>query len=132
MNVKFKDIELTEKNKKLIIKTFEQYRDFRPLPNSLEDINERIVIHIYPYKDTDDGTNIGEGYMDSLLFMANIYLTRSEIVYSTTHHDAIILNRVVGMRIFKDQSTMIIIDPFTNTGLQNPINISKSKVITID
>lgn len=72
---------------------------------------KRLIIHMYPEKDTYN-IDSGElyGFSDSLFFRTIIYNTDNLKYYDYSLHDEIRLEVEHQIRIFKDGSTMIIIN----------------------
>ena len=85
----------------------EVFKEYKEVDKPLHEIKRRSIIHIYPKKDT-----YGElyGYCDALLCEMHIYDCEKQLVYKTNNHDSVYLDVPSGTRIFKDLSTMLIID----------------------
>lgn len=86
------------------------FKDYKEVKKPIEEIKGRCIIHIYPKKDTYEEDGELYGYYDALLCEMHIYDCNNEIVYKTKYHDSIYLDVPIGTRIFKDLSTMLVID----------------------
>lgn len=101
-------IELHEKSLEYIEGVFKDYTEiFENFPTL---ISGRTVIHLYPTQDTRDKSGDLTGYNDALFFDAKFYLTEPKIFFTLPRRDEIEIQIHVWTRIFKDGSTMIIVD----------------------
>jgi hypothetical protein len=101
-------IELHEKSLEYIEEAFKDYTEiFEDFPTL---ISGRTVIHLYPTQDTRDSSGELTGYNDALFFDAKIYLTEPKIFFTLSGRGELEIGIHVWTRIFKDRSTMIIID----------------------
>jgi len=74
-------------------------------------INGRTLIHIYPKSDTiEDYSDDSHGFVDALNCEIHIYNTDNMTVFKTERHDQVEMRVPCNVRIFKDLSTMLIID----------------------
>lgn len=80
--------------------------------NGILEIYDRAIIHIYPTKDTiNDKNDESTGYTDSLEFTAKIFDVKNRIYYETEYCDNIIIIELSPIvKVFKDQSTMLVFD----------------------
>ena len=88
----------------------EVFKEYKEVDKPLYEIKGRCIIHIYPKKDTYEEDGELYGYCDALLCEMHIYDCNNELVYKTQNHDSVYLDVPSGTRIFKDLSTMLIID----------------------
>lgn len=97
---------------KLIHETFSKYTQIHApvLPRTIDD--QWIALHIYPYKDTI--SNELQVFKDSLLCTVRVYLDSDKTYYELSNIDDIYIEVPNHIRIFKDGSTMIIINAFNN------------------
>ena len=103
-------ITISKKSEKMITDTFNKY-SYNEKESCPKIFHNRIVIHIYPVGDTiEDDNNKAQGLEDSILFDVHIYDTIAFKKYIILNRDAILLEVPVETRIFKDLSTMYIID----------------------
>jgi len=86
------------------------FDDYIEVYNPIEEIQGRCIIHIYPKHDTYNIEGELNGYIDAILCDMHIYDLNNKVVYKTRYHDSILLNVPCETRIFKDLSTMLIID----------------------
>lgn len=121
------EMVLCERSKAMIGEIFGRYTPIDKLPDS---ITEKIVIHMYPTKDTlSDDPNVYDesGYDDALLFEAKFYLTESKRVYSIQSRDSIEVRVPAEVKIFKDGSTMVVINALQSV----PLLISLGQAIAV-
>ena len=108
-------IETSTKSKEYIEETFSRYT-LIPVPDSFKFViglnKERHILHLYPIGDTmNDDNNDLMGYEDALLFDVHFYNVENKTKFVIKGRDQIVLNiNRSCVRIFKDGSTMIIID----------------------
>jgi hypothetical protein len=105
----------------LINQTFEMYAETNEFPYTIEG---RCIIHLYPESDTitDDGL---EGYQDAMNCKLAIFdCERRVVYYSKRMHDSVFLLVPSSVKVFKDLSTMIIID--------GGVNLSRGQGIIVD
>lgn len=120
-------VNISNKSKELIKETFSRYTE-RELPDFLEGIkiDGRTIIHTYPTEDTQNDENEElSGYADCLLFDIYIYDVKNKIFYKSKGHDTICYSKFpnISQKIFKDGSTMVVID--------KPVNIFLTQAVTI-
>ena len=118
-------VKTTNESKKIIKDTFSQYDKADSLPKV---ITEKIVIHLYPERDTIDEEGQTCGFWDSLFFMCRIYFTEQKKYIEFHTKDAINIDRRTDIRIFKDGSTMITVYASENS----PISIDNCQMIYIE
>ena len=101
-------VKMTEANKNLVKSIFAQYTKVDKYPNI---ITERTVIHIYPTHDTYDEEGELRGFSDCLFSIYRFYFTESKTYYEFINKDGIDFEgmRMIRVRVFKDNSTMIIL-----------------------
>lgn len=121
-------VEISNKSKKLIEETFSMYKE-KEIDNYIIESKGRTIIHTYPIGDTqNDKDEELSGYKDSLLFDVHIYNCKEKVVYKSKGHDNIFycgLSRL-SQKIFKDESTMTIIDEPVEILLCQGITVSKT------
>jgi hypothetical protein len=105
------EVPITKFSEEYIIATLGQYKEI----SELEPISGRCIIHMYPKHDTvkDDNGDDLRGYLDAMNCDLHIYDVNKMTVYKTEYHDAISLydtNLSIMVKVFKDLSTMIILD----------------------
>ena len=88
----------------------EVFKEYKEVDKPLYEIKRRCIIHIYPKKDTYEEDGELYGYCDALLCDIHIYDCDNKLFYKTQNHDSVYLDVPSGTRIFKDLSTMLIID----------------------
>lgn len=88
----------------------EVFKDYKEVNKRLDEIKGRCIIHIYPKQDTYEEDGALYGFCDALLCEMHIYDCEKQLVYKTNNHDSVYLDVPCGTRIFKDLSTMLIID----------------------
>ena len=105
-------VKICNKSNKLIEETFSVYVKKELKWSSFLEIKDRAIIHIYPTKDTiNDKNDESTGYTDCLEFTAKIFDVKNRVCYETEHCDNIIIMELSPIvKIFKDQSTMLIFD----------------------
>lgn len=86
------------------------FKDYKEVNKPIEEIKGRCIIHIYPVEDTYNSKGELRGYCDAILCDMHVYDCKNEIVYKTNNHDSVSINAPCQTRIFKDLSTMLIID----------------------
>jgi len=107
-----KRIKISQKSKDYL-KVFEDYKldhiqDWNPK------FSGRVIFHLYPVEDTmnDENDNL-QGFIDALLFDVHVYDCKNMKKYEIKNRDQIEINVLphnTKIRIFKDFSTMIIVD----------------------
>lgn len=107
MNVKIELPIHNESIEYLNLLELDKYKELNKLP---QNIKGRCVIHIYPYEDTNDGSDCGKGFIDAFNCELHIYDEDNKSVFKTKGHDEINVRVPCKVRIFKDLSTMLIID----------------------
>lgn len=107
-----KQVKICNKSKKEIERTFAMYSKNEWGYNGILEIYDRAIIHIYPTKDTiNDKNDKSTGYTDCLEFTVKTFDTKNRVYYETTHCDNIIIMELSPIvKVFKDQSTMLIFD----------------------
>jgi hypothetical protein len=101
-------IELSNKAKQYMKMVFSRYEYSENIP---DEFYGRTILHLYPKRDTmRDNEEHLLGFEDGLLFDVHIYSIDNKKKYIITNKDQIEISFPVMIRIFKDQSTMIIID----------------------
>lgn len=89
-------------------------------------INGRTLIHIYPKEDTiEDGSDDSHGFVDAFNCEIHIYNTENMTVFKTKRHDQVEMSVPCNVRIFKDLSTMLIIDTPVTFGLYQSLEVRK-------
>ena len=99
-------MEITKKSQQYLDEIFLDYVEVNSLPKELYG---RTILHLYPVRDTDNGKEL-DGFVDALFFDLHIYNCETMTVYKTDCKDQIRIDVPCATRIFKDGSTMIIID----------------------
>ncbi len=107
MNVKIELPIHNESVEYLELLALDDYEQINELP---ENIEGRCVIHMYPYEDTNNGTEGGNGFIDAFNCELHIYDEENKTVFKTKRHDQIDVKVPCKVRVFKDLSTMLIID----------------------
>jgi len=108
------EVPLNEESVQLIQDTFTSYQEDDKIPKVLYG---RTIIHVYPKKDTINEDGEYEGFYDSLFFNFDIYNTDNEKVYKRSAlYDELVIETPCRIRVFKDLSTMIIIDDNISIG----------------
>ena len=97
----------------MINETFSQY-DYIPEWQYFDElkIQGRTILHIYPHKDTiNDKNDDMTGYVDALEFVLKVFDVKNRKCYETYCDSICFLDKIqTSIRVFKDQSTMVIID----------------------
>ena len=108
-------MEICNKSKDLIENTYNLYKK-RELKGD-EVFDERLIMHLYPNEDTmNDENEESSGYEDALISKFRIFDAENATEYTGTFFcDEVYIcdddkKLSVKIRIFKDKSTMIIID----------------------
>lgn len=101
------EIPITQQSEEFIRKTFKGYKEIEKIPDV---INGRCIIHMYPYRDTVEEDGSLSGYIDAMFCELHIYDCNNSTVFKTKHIDALIINTISSIKIFKDLSTMVVID----------------------
>lgn len=83
------------------------YTEASEMPKQIEG---RCIIHMYPISDTRDGSKSLAGYHDSINCRYNIYDCDLCTVYKTNLKDRLSPKMPCRISIYKDLSTMVIID----------------------
>ena len=124
-------IKISEKSKKMINEVFSRYKEVE-LPSILDGIkiDGRTIIHTYPTSDTqDDNDDELDGFIDALLFDVHIFDVDKSLVYKSKGHDRIDYYgfNIISQEVFKDGSTMIIIDTPVKIHLGQAIGVFNRK-----
>lgn len=113
---------MNSKQKKYVKDVFSHYEKSDVLPDIL---HGRTIIHVYATHDTDEGGGVVNGYVDSFYFDVHIY--NGKTWWEITGRDQIELNvKDSRVRIFKDGSTMIIIDRPIRFGMYQSLEINEA------
>lgn len=128
-------MEISEKSKKMINEVFSRYKEVNlpPLLDGIK-IDGRTIIHTYPTKDTqNDKDDELDGFIDALLFDVHIFDVDKSLVYKSRGHDRIDYYgfKIISQEIFKDGSTMIIIDTPVKIHLGQSIGVFNRKEASI-
>jgi len=101
------EIQTSQISEQYIKDTFSQYTEVYQMPKL---IKGRCIFHMYPYQDTtnEDGSLVG--YNDAMLFNLHIYDIENMNVWKTSNKDSLDIDVPCKIRIFKDLSTMVVID----------------------
>lgn len=84
---------------------------YTEISDKIESVKGRALIHMYPYEDTMiNGANNLNGFIDAYLCEVHVYDVVNKTVYKYKYSDEINFDVKCSTRIFKDLSTMIIID----------------------
>lgn len=103
-------IKLSKQSEQYIRETLDKYKPVDGLP---ADFTGRTILHLYPTQDTMQENGL-VGFEDALMFDIKVYVPKRKVVYTVEWRDQVELKVPADIRIFKDGSTMIIIDkPFT-------------------
>lgn len=86
------------------------FKDYKEVNKPIEEIKGRCIIHIYPKRDTYEENGELSGFCDALLCEMHVYDCKNKLVYKTQNHDSVYLGVPSETRIFKDLSTMLVID----------------------
>ena len=108
-----KEVKISEKSKKMIEETFSMYENLEWDWFEILKFNNRVILHIYPENDTiNDKDEESTGFVDCLEFKLKIFDCKHRKCYET-HCDSICIDDIKysSIKVFKDQSTMIIIEP---------------------
>jgi len=117
------EIPISHQSQKQINYLTKNYTETKEVP---EKINGRTLIHIYPKEDTiEDGTDDSRGFVDALNCEIHIYNTDNMTVFKTKRHDQIEMRVPCNVRIFKDLSTMLIIDTPVTFGIYQSLEVRK-------
>lgn len=102
-------LEVPHSNESLwfISEIVKNYKQVYVLPKT---IKSTCVVHMYPYKDTILECGATEGYINAYNCILHIYDVDNKTVFKTIWHDEIDISVPCRIRIFKDLSTMIIIN----------------------
>jgi len=101
------NIKLHKESEEYIKNTLSEYKQVEKLPFQ---INGRTIIHLYATSDTMDSSGELQGFVDALLFTMRVYMCTTMTYWEVENRDGLELFVPAGIRIFKDGSTMIIID----------------------
>lgn len=108
-----KQVEICEKSKKMIEETFNMYETCKWYWYDILKFNNRVILHLYPENDTiNDKDEEMTGYFDCLEFKLKIFDCKNRKCYETDC-DSILFEdafKYMIIKVFKDQSTMIIIE----------------------
>ncbi|MBA2176875.1 hypothetical protein H0266_18505 [Halobacillus locisalis] len=102
-------ILLHQRSEEYLKDVFSAYSDGGELP-LFHTLSGRTIIHLYPVADTVDEHGELIGLVDALFFEVNIYNVETMTFWSTTSKDEIDLGIPCKARIFKDGSTVLIIN----------------------
>lgn len=95
-------------SERFIKKTFKGYKYEKELPDS---IDGRCIIHMYAKEDTMiNGKNNLTGFIDAYNCDVKIYDVRKQTYYESNYTDGITIDVPCSVKIFKDLSTMIVVD----------------------
>ena len=117
-------IQLHPDSQKLIDDTYSKYTQI-PIPADQHTIdNQWVILHIYPYADTIQDEP--QGFRDSLLCRVRVFLEHDKTYYELSSIDDIYIEIPNHTRIFKDGSTMIMINAYNH-----PIIIVPDQMLTV-
>lgn len=114
------EIPNSEESEKYIEEVFGRYTEIEDAP--LE-IHGRCVIHIYPTEDTQKDNGELDGFCDAYNCRLDIYDVINKTVYKTYSHDEVNIRIPSRVRIFKDLSTMIIVDEPVRLGYYKSFDV---------
>lgn len=118
------EVPLSHKSLQWINFLKDNYKETKELPSK---INGRTLIHIYPKEDTlNDNNDNSTGFVDVLNCEVHIYNTDNMTVFKTRKHDQIEVEVPCNVRIFKDLSTMLIIDTPVTFGMFQSLEVRKA------
>ena len=124
------DVKLTETSTGMIKDIFARYKKAEgDLPDGL---TGRTIFHIYAKSDTINQDGDLEGFEDSLFFTLKVFNMVSMSYWEVRNRDSVELDRygfAIGadIRIFKDGSTMIIVDGDIEICWYQAVEISRPK-----
>jgi len=104
------DVPLSKDSKQYIEDTFKAYEE---VDEKLTQLNGKTIIHLYPVEDTMmDGIDNIKGFIDALFCEVHVYDVTNRKVYKGGYCDGVSIRDINShsLRIFKDLSTMIIIE----------------------
>ena len=108
-----KQVKICEKSKKMIDETFNMYETRKWDWYDVLKFNNRVILHLYPENDTiNDNDDESTGYIDGLEFKLKVFDCKDRKCYET-YCDSICFDdafQYTRIKVFKDQSTMIIIE----------------------
>jgi len=117
------EVELSKKSQEYIDFLTENYTQIFECPKQ---ITGSTLIHIYPMKDTlNDESEDSSGFEDALNCEIHIYDKDNRTVFVTKTHDQIEVEVPCNIRIFKDLSTMLIIDTPVRFGMFQSLEVRK-------
>ena len=116
-------MKISKKSQKMIKDVFSSYKEETPMPNKF--LGGRTIFHLYPSGDTQNDKNDDlAGHRDALLFDVHIYRPKERVKYPVIHdRDTIDFLFPTSVKIFKDGSTMIVVD--------RPIAIGVTQAMTV-
>lgn len=116
-------MKISKKSQKMIKDIFSSYREEKIMPDKF--LSGRTIFHIYPSGDTQNDKNDDlAGFHDALLFDVHIYRPQERVKYPVIHdRDTIDFLFPVSIKVFKDGSTMIVVD--------RPIHIGVTQAMTV-
>ncbi|WP_336763471.1 hypothetical protein [Paenibacillus sp. USHLN196] len=101
------EIKIHENSVNYMKRVFMQYKEIETLPN----VVENPIIHLYPVKDTYETNGELNGYNDALFFQLHVYDPVGMVSWKSKQlHDGIIpFSEVMiqQIKIFKDLSTLV-------------------------
>ena len=101
------EIPISKVSEQYIKDTLSRYIEIEDMPKQ---ITGRCIFHMYPYQDTTDENGGLVGYQDAILFNLHIYDIDNMTVWKTSNKDSLDIDVPCKTRIFKDLSTMVVID----------------------
>ena len=101
------EIPISKISEQYIKDTFNKYTKIDTMPKR---VTGRCIFHMYPYQDTTNEDGSLQGYQDAMLFNLHIYDTGNMTVWETSCKDALDIDIPCNVRVFKDLSTMVVID----------------------
>jgi len=101
------EIEITQQSEDYIKEVLSWYTETTKQPKPFKG---RTIIHIYPKEDTIEPNGNLKGFIDTFMSNVHIYNTVDKTVYKINNKDNVEVNVPCQVKIFKDLSTIIVID----------------------
>jgi len=118
------EVPISKESEQYITETFAQYEQ---VDEPIRYIDKKCVLHLYPKEDTMiDGKDNLTGYMDSMICELYVFDVGERKAYHCKFCDAVNVRGVLTQqtKIFKDLSTMIVID--------EPVNINYYTAVEVE
>jgi len=123
------EVPISEDSQEYARKVLSQYEE---VTEPIKEIESRCVLHLYPNHDTmiDEIDEI-TGYIDALFCELHVYDVQNRKVYKHKYCDGVITNGVLNQstRIFKDLSTMIIIEEPVKISYYTAVEVESPKYL---